>query len=81
MSIYTVGTRHKVCHARMNGVSREVPSMFIASKGPPQKREALIQELAVLSKDGVGLRRNEGFGTVIVSDDFHRRFRNQEEHA
>ena len=50
-------------------------------RGTAQEREALIQELITLSKDGVGLRRNEGFGTVIVSDDFHRQFRNQEEQA
>jgi CRISPR-associated Csx10 family RAMP protein len=50
-------------------------------RGTAKEREALIQELITLSKDGVGLRRNEGFGTVIVSDDFHRRFRNQEERA
>lgn len=50
-------------------------------RGTPTEREALIQELATLLKEGVGLRRSEGFGTVIISDDFHRRFRNQEEHA
>ena len=50
-------------------------------RGTIQEREALIQELITLSKDGVGLRRNEGFGTVIISDDFHRWFRNQEERA
>ena len=47
-------------------------------QGTAEEREALIQQLATLSKDGVGLRRNEGFGTVIVSDDFHCRFRKQE---
>ena len=65
----------------MNGVWHAVPSMFYCFRGTAQECEALIQELITLSKDGVGLRRNEGFGTVIVSDDFHRQFRNQEEQA
>ena len=43
-------------------------------KGTADEREALIEQLVDLSEQGVGLRRNEGFGTVIVSDDFHRRF-------
>ena len=47
-------------------------------QGTATEREALIQQLAILSEDGVGLRRNEGFGTVIVSDNFHRRFCQQE---
>ena len=47
-------------------------------QGTVTEREALIQQLATLSEDGVGLRRNEGFGTVIVSDNFHRRFCQQE---
>ena len=50
-------------------------------QGKTKEREALIEELMSLSKDGIGLRRNEGFGTVIISDDFHRQFRNQEERA
>lgn len=47
-------------------------------QGTAEEREALIEQLATLSKDGVGLRRNEGFGTVMVSDDFHCRFHKQE---
>ncbi len=43
-------------------------------KGTADEREALIQQLVDLSEKGVGLRRNEGFGTVSMSDDFHRRF-------
>ena len=43
-------------------------------QGTREERETLIQQLATLSEEGVGLRRNEGFGTVIVSDDFHCRF-------
>ena len=48
-------------------------------KGTANEREALIRQLVDLSEKGVGLRRNEGFGTVIVSDDFHRRFCRQQE--
>ena len=47
--------------------------------GIPQEKEVLIQHLSTLSKDGVGLRRNEGFGTVVISDDFHHQFRKQQE--
>ena len=47
-------------------------------QGTTEEREALLQHLATLSEEGVGLRRNEGFGIVLVSDDFHRRFHNQE---
>ena len=43
-------------------------------KGTADEREALIGQLVDLSEKGVGLRRNEGFGTVSMSDDFHRRF-------
>ncbi len=48
-------------------------------QGTIEEREVLFQQLKDLSKDGIGLRRNEGFGTVIISDDFHYQFRNQRE--
>ena len=48
-------------------------------QGTPEERETLIQQLITLSEEGVGLRRNEGFGRVSVSDDFHRRFCKQQE--
>lgn len=48
-------------------------------QGTSEEREVLIQYLSTLSKDGVGLRRNEGFGTMVISDDFHYQFRNQRE--
>ena len=48
-------------------------------QGTTEARAGLIQHLSTLSEDGVGLRRNEGFGTVVVSDDFHYQFRNQQE--
>ena len=47
-------------------------------EGTPGERNRLIERLAALSADGVGLRRNEGFGVVAVSDDFHSRFHTQE---
>ena len=55
--------------------------MFIVSEGQPKNARHSSKNLLTLSKDGVGLRRNEGFGTVIISDDFHRQFCNQEERA
>ena len=48
-------------------------------KGTPEERNALIQQLKTLSEEGLGLRRNEGFGTVLVCDDFHRQYANQQE--
>ena len=48
-------------------------------EGSPHQREEIIARLVSLSEDGAGLRRNEGFGAVDVSDQFHRRFCNQEE--
>ena len=48
-------------------------------KGTPEERTALIEQLKTLSQEGVGVRRNEGFGTVYVCDDFHRQYANQQE--
>ena len=48
-------------------------------KGDPGERVELIQKLKTLSQEGVGVRRNEGFGTVLVCDDFHRQYANQQE--
>lgn len=47
-------------------------------EGERHKREALFARLGALAEEGVGLRRNEGFGVVAVSDEFHRRFHRQE---
>ena len=47
-------------------------------EGEQRQREALFARLGALADDGVGLRRNEGFGEVAVSDEFHRRFHRQE---
>lgn len=47
-------------------------------EGAASQRDAFIPLLAALVKNGIGLRRNEGFGVVSVSDEFHRRFSMQE---
>lgn len=47
-------------------------------EGAPSQRDAFIPRLTALVEDGIGLRRNEGFGVVSVSDEFHRRFSMQE---
>lgn len=47
-------------------------------KGDQRQLEALFARLGALADDGIGLRRNEGFGVVEVSDEFHRRFHRQE---
>ena len=47
-------------------------------EGTPAQRGALVSRLAALADDGIGLRRNEGYGVVSVSDEFHRRFATQE---
>jgi CRISPR-associated protein Csx10 len=47
-------------------------------EGAQGTREALKVRLAGLQRDGVGARRNEGFGRVVVSDSFHRDLREQE---
>ncbi len=49
-------------------------------KGEQRQLDALFARLGALADDGVGLRRNEGFGVVEVSDEFHRRFQRQESH-
>ncbi len=55
-------------------------SIYVYSfQGTTAQREALIQHLSNLCKAGVGLRRNEGFGTVVISDEFHYQFRKQQE--
>jgi CRISPR-associated protein Csx10 len=48
-------------------------------EGDAAARESLLGRLGELERDGIGARRNEGFGRVVVSDDFHRRFRTQEQ--
>lgn len=47
-------------------------------EGTQSERDPLIERLASLAEDGVGLRRNEGFGVVEVCDEFHHRFHRQE---
>ncbi|MCA9071074.1 MAG: hypothetical protein KDA84_19235 [Planctomycetaceae bacterium] len=43
-------------------------------RGPTDDRDQLMNQLETLQTQGIGLRRNEGYGTVVVSDDFHRQF-------
>lgn len=40
-------------------------------RGTSTSRDEVISRVRHLSLDGIGLRRNEGFGTVTVSDPFH----------
>ena len=46
-------------------------------EGAQSEREPLIERLESLTGDGIGLRRNEGFGVVDVCDEFHHRFHKQ----
>ena len=58
-------------------VARGSVYVYCFQGGAANERKELIQQLITLSEEGVGLRRNEGFGTVLVSDDFHRRYYKQ----
>jgi hypothetical protein len=49
-------------------------------EGSSDGRAALHDRLDQLERQGIGLRRNEGFGDVIVSDAFHREYHRQEGH-
>jgi CRISPR-associated protein Csx10 len=46
--------------------------------GTAEQRDHLMSQLAALAREGIGLRRNEGFGRVVVCDPFHQRFFQQE---
>ena len=48
---------------------------------PGENETGSLSGLPPCPRMGVGLRRNEGFGVAVVSDDFHRRFHTQEAHA
>ena len=43
-------------------------------RGDEEERGKLLQSLRELQRNGLGVRRNEGFGAVLVSDTFHQRF-------
>jgi CRISPR-associated protein Csx10 len=47
-------------------------------EGDDSGRVALHERLDRLARDGLGLRRNEGFGDAVVSDEFHRLYHQQE---
>ncbi len=50
-------------------------------RGDSAGRQALLGRLRKLQQAGVGARRGEGYGRVVVSDDFHHRFHRQETRA
>jgi hypothetical protein len=58
-------------------VSRGAVYAYLFEGGAAGRKE-LVQLLSDLERDGLGLRRNEGFGRVMISDDFHRQFHEQE---
>lgn len=83
----TAVTRHERLHGwnAVHGLPRQDEWMVARGsvyvycfQGTAEERKQLQEQLVTLSQAGVGLRRNEGFGTVSVSDDFHRRFHQQE---
>ncbi len=43
-------------------------------RGRDPDRQELLQQLSALVPTGIGLRRNEGFGEVTISDEFHRQY-------
>jgi CRISPR-associated Csx10 family RAMP protein len=47
-------------------------------EGDADARDRFQKRLNRLEHDGVGLRRNEGFGSVVISDEFHRIYHRQE---
>ena len=48
-------------------------SYVYSFSGNAEDLEVLLRRLHALRCDGLGLRRNEGFGVASVSDEFHRR--------
>jgi len=40
-------------------------------RGSPEQREHLSESLRQLANDGFGLRRNEGFGRIVINDPIH----------
>ncbi len=47
-------------------------------QGPADARSSLQQRLLQLQQQGIGARRNEGYGQVRICDEFHRRLAYQE---
>jgi hypothetical protein len=47
-------------------------------EGNEPSRDALMRRLDELETSGLGGRRGEGFGRVVVSDEFHRDYHGQE---
>ena len=82
----TAVTRHERLHGwnAAHGLPRQDEwrvargSVYVyCFQGTAAERERLLERLVTLSQAGIGLRRNEGFGTVGVSDDFHRQCHQQ----
>lgn len=47
-------------------------------EGDASSRDLLLNRLKELEKNGIGARRGEGFGRVVVSDPFHQDYHQQE---
>jgi CRISPR-associated protein Csx10 len=47
-------------------------------EGDADARDRFQRRLDRLERKGIGLRRNEGFGDLVISDDFHRLYHRQE---
>lgn len=48
-------------------------------EGEADALHTLLDRLQRLENDGIGLRRGEGLGEVVVSDEFHRKYHQQED--
>lgn len=55
---------------RTNDYAIEMGSVFVFSCTQEQNKE-LAQSLATLEEAGIGRRRSEGFGRIVISDPFH----------
>lgn len=56
---------------KTNDYAIDTGSVFLFS-GPRQPDETLYKALYILEEQGIGQRRAEGFGRILISDPFHR---------
>jgi len=56
---------------KMNEYAIETGSVFLFDY-PPKAKDAVLTSLFALEEQGIGQRRNEGFGRVCISDSFHQ---------
>jgi len=56
---------------KTNEYAIETGSTFLFTC-PPDAKDAVLKSLFALEEQGIGQRRNEGFGRVCVSDSFHQ---------